>query len=112
MIICSGGKMKTINELVDLLNKTQETDIHLVHEGSDEYKPGNHCWERQEAFEETVNGITTEAQVLFDANCGHMALYVNGAIGSTSSKAITLNGFIAVDKAYYGTEKCLFRQVD
>ena len=107
--------MKTINELVDLLNKTQETDIHLVHDGSDEYKPGNHYWERQEAFEETVNGTTTEAQVLFDTNCGHMALYVNGAIGSSSnkvSKALALGKFIAVDKSYYGTEKCLFRQVD
>lgn len=104
--------MKTINELVDLLNESQETDIHEVWDGSKEYKVGKHCWERQEAFEETEGGITTEAQVLFDANYGHMALYVNGAIGSTSSKAITLHGFIAVDKAYYGTEKCLFRQVD
>lgn len=107
--------MKTINELVDLLNKTQETDIHLVHDGSKEYKVGKHYWERQEALEETVNGITTEAQVLFDANYGHMALYVDGAIGSSSnkvSKALTLGEFVAVDKSYYGTEKCLFRQVD
>ena len=104
--------MKTIDELVELLNKTQETDIHLVHDGSQEYKVGKHCWERQEAFEETVNGITTEAQVLFDANYGHMALYVDGAIGSSSGKGITLGNFIAVDKSYYGTEKGLFRQVD
>lgn len=104
--------MKTINELADLLNKTQETDIHLVHDGSKEYKVGKHCWERQEAFEEIEGGVTTEAQVLFDANYGHMALYVNGEIQSSSSKAITLGEFMAVDKSYYGTEKCLFRQVD
>ncbi len=104
--------MKTINELVDLLNKTQETDIHLVHDGSDEYKPGNLCWERQEAFEETEGGITTEAQVLFDANYGHMALYVDGQIQNSYSKAIVLGTFMAVDKLYYGTEKYLFRRVD
>lgn len=104
--------MKTINELVALLNESQETDIHLVHDGSQEYKVGKHCWERQEAFEETEGGITTEAQVLFDVTYGQTALYVNGEIQSSSSKAVTLGEFMAVDKSYYGTEKCLFRQVD
>lgn len=104
--------MKTINELVDLLNKKQETDIHLVYDGSKEYKKGKHCWERQEAFEETEGGVTTEAQVLYDPNYGHMALYVNGEIQSSSSNAIVLGKFMAVNKLYYGTEKDLFRQVD
>lgn len=104
--------MKTINELVDLLNKTQETDIHLVHDDSKEYKVGKHYWERQEAFEETIADETIEAQVLFDANYGYMALYANGEIQSSSSKAVTLGEFMAVDNSYYGTEKCLFRQVD
>lgn len=104
--------MKTIDELVELLNKTQETDIHLVHDGSTEFRPAVHCWERQEAFEETVDGKTVEAQVLFDPNYGFLALYANGQIQSSSSKAIVLGEFMAVDKSYYGTEKALFRQVD
>lgn len=104
--------MKTIDELVELLNTTQETRMHVVFDGSTEFRPALHCWERQEAFEETSNGVTTEAQVLFDPNYGHMALYVDGQIQDSSSKVIVLGTFMAVDKSYYGTEKGLFRQVD
>jgi predicted phosphohydrolase len=104
--------MKTINELVSLLNKSQNTTTHEVWDGDGLYKQGKHRWERQEAFEEIEGESTTEAQVLFDRNYGHLALYADGEIQSSSSKAIVIGKYMAVDKEYYGTEKALFRQVD
>lgn len=105
--------MKTVQEIVDLLNEQQlGLYRHEVYDNSDVYKPGRGCWVRHEAIEVTENGKTDEVQCLFDRNEGRIAAYVNGKVDYTLGDTIAIDNYVIVRPNAFGTEKCIFKQVD
>ena len=105
--------MKTVQEIVDLLNKQQPSlNRHEVYDETGGYKPGTGCWIRIEAIEVTENGKTDEVQCLYDRNEGRLGAYVNGKAEFTLGNVIALDGFVVIRPETFGTEKCIFKQVD
>ena len=105
--------MKTVAEIVAILQETYQHACHKEWNGGKHFAPNAYLWARHQAYEEYVKGaLVNEVHCLLDMNTGHLAAYVNGDVQFTSRDSLVMGGFVVVKPGVFGSESCIYRAVD